>query len=323
MKCACAPPSRSGRHSRGRAPPKLDGLSYSVVRHDPPRSAWESVNIGIILADPDTGSVHRRLLTADEAERRSAEAIAPRGSLAGLLEAAGARGGRTGDPAAALRDLHSRYGNGDDVLRVAEPRALSPPSHAREPAGAAEWLYESLVSPRRHVRADGGTTEGAGGAGEEARPRDRREPAAAAAAGDGAAHPAEAGDRTAGEADGRYTFAACQYVPDAARDEPVNFGVAMADSASRAMSIRHARGGELAGLGRHRFDGLWFARSYERRGRVDDVALYMREIAEPDVSSVRCTAPRPVHAGGRPEEALDRLFARLVAPAPRHDGSLL
>ena len=262
--------------------------TYSVVKYDPPRSRWETVNIGIVLADAGTGIVHRRLLTAGESMQRSAEALVPCPAINALdpdeCGTGGERGG--GDPADRLRALHAKYGaRNADILRVTEPRHLW---LSRNHEGAAAWCYETMVS---HDRGRGGLDRDAGGAGAAADPHD-----------------------------GKYTFVAVQYVPDAIRDEPVNVGVIVADSASGRSIARYATGSDLERLGTERFSGLDFALSYERETRVDDPAAFLRDIAEPDISCLHCTPPRKA-SGPSPKLVLDTLYDRIVAPAPHHDGA--
>ena len=118
---------------------------------------------------------------------------------------------------------------------------------------------------------------------------------------------------------GEYWFASIQYVPDAVRDEAVNVGLAVADKASGMTIVRYVEGADREELGRGRFVGLGHLHPYECTSSVDDVDGYMRGIAEPDMSCVHCTPPRT--ASGRGAEGLaDRLYARLVAHAPHHDG---
>ena len=259
---------------------------YSVVRLDTNASMLERVNIGIILADRDEGKVHRRLISADEARQRDAEPLAPC-PVAGAIGAA-ACGDGSGDPAESLRRLHTQYGGSKEILRVTEPKCLWLEGYDHE--CAAEWLYETTI------RHDRGLTD------------EHRERGASCKR-----HP------NAGE----YTFVVIQYVPDLTRDEAVNVGFALADAVSRRTIVRYASGGDLERLGTGRFAGaVHMPLAYERWSRVEDVDAYLRDIAEPDMSSLRCSEPREAHGSG-PGPVLDRLYARLVAHAPHHDGGRL
>ena len=262
-------------------------FQYSVLRYTPRATMRnEEVNIGVIVADRSAGRVHRRLIAKDDIERRNAEGLFPCPVL-GALDAAAcgdSGGGVTGDPVAALNRLHARYGQGQPAMRVTEPRYLHLPTHDHE--GAAEWMYQTTLARRREMSEEQRT-----------------------ASMSGAEHPDW----------GEYWFASIQYVPDTVRDEAVNVGLAVADKASGRTIVRYVEGADREELGRGRFEGLWHIHPYERTSSVDDVDGYMRGIARPDISCVQCTPPRA--ASGRGAEGLaDRLYARLVAHAPHHDG---
>lgn len=281
--------------------------TYSVLRYDSPGSRWEPVNIGIVLGDPDTGIIHRRLMTAGESMQRSAEALAPCPVVNALDPGeCGTDGNNSGDPAGRLSALHEKYGaQSTDILRVTEPRALWLPSYDHE--GAVAWCYETMVSHgRRGRRRTAATAPPSEDAGKDA-------PCAGGGAGG-------AGAGIADPHKNNYTFVVVQYVPDAVRNEPVNVGVIVADSASGKCIVRYAAGEDLERLGTGRFNGLDFALSYEREARVADADAYLKEIAEPDISSLHCTPPHKASGPG-PRQVLDTLYDRIVAPAPHHDGA--
>ena len=256
---------------------------YSVIRYTPKATMHdEEVNIGIILADRAAGRIHRRLITEADIKRRNAEGLLPCPAMYAL--GAAACGDKSGDPVGALNRLHARYGRGRDVLCVTEPRYLHLPTHDHE--GAAEWMYESTLSRAREL------SEGV-----------------KKVSMSGAEHP------NAGE----YWFASIQYVPDLIRDEAVNVGLALADKTTGRTIVRYAQGADREDLGRGRFEGLGHLHPYEREAGVDDIDAYMRGIAKPDMSCLQCTVPRTA-SGRRPGQLVERLYARLVAPAPHHDG---
>ena len=293
--------SDSGKSNGGADAASAKGISgaraewreyqYSVLRYTPMAAMRnEEVNIGVIVADRSACRVHRRLISEDDIERRNAEGLLPCPVLDALDVAAcgdchrGGGGNGSGDPVAALRRLHTMYGSGHPALRVTEPRYLDLSTHDHE--GAAEWMYQTTLARGRELSVE-----------------QRRISMS------GAEHP----DR------GEYWFASIQYVPDAVRDEAVNVGLAVADKASGMTIVRYVEGADREELGRGRFVGLGHLHPYECTSSVDDVDGYMRGIAEPDMSCVHCTPPRT--ASGRGAEGLaDRLYARLVAHAPHHDG---
>lgn len=247
----------------------------------------EQVNIGVILADRDAGRIHRRLIERDDIERRNAEGLLPCPVLGALDAAAcGDRDG-SGNPVGALNRLYARYGNGRDILRVTEPKYLHLTSH--DHAGAAEWMYETTLSRSRELSEENRRTSTSG-----------------------VEHPDK----------GEYWFAQILYVPDAIRDEAVNVGIAVADKASGRTIVRYAEGADRETLGTGRFEGLHHIHPYARTESVDDIDGYMRGIAKPDISCVQCTPPRTASGYGA-DGVVERLYRRLVAHAPHHDGGRL
>lgn len=119
----------------------------------------------------------------------------------------------------------------------------------------------------------------------------------------------------------KYTLVAIQHVPDAARNEPVNIGVAVADSLSQSTIVMYASGADLDRLGWGRFDGLDMFHSYERETKVgDDAGAYLRRIGETGISCVRFTPPRAA-PGDDPKQSLGEMYKRLAAPAPNQAGA--
>lgn len=284
MKAAAA-----ARPARSPGASEFPDRSYSVARYRPPRSGPdEEVNVGIILADIAAGAMYRRFLSAGEAARRSAECL-PARAVADAAKSIGAAmsmddsRGRGGGAAGRLCRLSAMCGRlAAGGTRVTRPRALSLPLHDHD--GAAAWCYNTMVS------------------------RGRRAASVAASA-------------SASTAPGRYTFAAIQHVPDAARNEPVNVGVAVADSLSQSTIVRYASGTDLDCLGGGRFDGLDVFHSYEGETKVgDNAGPYLRGLAQTSVSCVRFTPPRAA-PGDDPKRTLGELYKRLAAPAPHHVGS--
>ena len=277
-----------GRRAAPDARDEWRQYQYSVLRYMSKASMYnEHVNIGVILADRDAGMVHRRLIARDDIDRRNAEGLLPCPVLGSLDAAAcGDRDG-SGNPVEALNRLYARYGSGQDILRVTEPKYLH--LTALDHAGAAEWMYETTLSRSRELS-------------EEIRK----------ASMSGVEHPDK----------GEYWFARIQYVPDAFRDEAVNVGLAVADKASGRTIVRYAEGVDRERLGMGRFEGLHHIHPYERTSSVDDIDGYMRGIAKPDISCVQCTPPRTASGRG-PEGVVERLHRRLVAHAPHHDGGRL
>ena len=248
----------------------------------------EKVNIGVIVADRDAHTVHRRLIAKDDIKRRNAEGLLPCPAIGALDAAACGNLDGSGNPVAALERLHAEYGSGrGDMLRVAEPKYLHLTTH--DHAGAAQWMYETTLTRSRELSEAG-----------------RKQSTS------GVEHPDN----------GEYWFSSIQYVPDAIRDEAVNVGIAVADKSSGRTIVRYVEGEDREELGRGRFTALDHIHPYERRSSVDDVDGYMRGIAEPDLSCVQCTAERTASGRG-PEDVVDRLYTRLVAHAPHHDGARL
>ena len=261
---------------------------YSVLRYMPKASMHdEQVNIGIILADRDTGMIHRRLIAKEDIARRNAEGLLPCPAIGSLDAAACGHLDGSGNPVAAVERLHGRHGTGGDMLRVPKPKYLH--LTALDHEGAAEWLYETILARSRELS-------------EELRK----------AATSGVEHPSR----------GEYWFSSIQYVPDAIRDEAVNVGIILADKTSHRTIVRYVHGEDREELGRGRFVALEHIHPYERTSSVDDIDGYMRGIAEPDLSCVQCTAEREA-SGRSPEGVVDRLYTRLVAHAPHHDGGRL
>ena len=258
---------------------------YSVLRYTPRASMHdEEVNIGVIVADRDARMVHRRLIAEEDIEKRNAEGLLPCPVLDALDAAAcGDRDG-SGNPVAALDRLHAEYGRGRDIMHVEKPRYLHLPTHDHE--GAVDWMYETTLAHGRELS--------------EGRKKESMS---------GVKHP----DR------GEYWFSSIQYVPDSIRDEAVNVGLAVADKSTGRTIVRYVQGEDREMLGRGRFEGLWHIHPYERMSGVDDIDAYMRGIAKPDISCVQCTEPRAASGYGA-EEVAERLYERLVAHAPHHDG---
>lgn len=248
----------------------------------------EEVNIGVIVADHDARTVHRRLIAEEDIKRRNAEGLLPCPVLDALDAAACGNLDGSGNPVAALERLHAEYGRDrGDIMRVTKPRYLHLPTH--DHSGAVDWMYETTLTRSRELSEAG-----------------RKQSMS------GIEHPDN----------GEYWFSSIQYVPDAIRDEGVNVGLAVANKATGRTIVRYVQGEDREMLGQGRFDGLWHIHPYERKSSVDDTDEYLRGIAKPDISCVQCTEPRAASGRG-PEEVADRLYTRLVAHAPHHDGARL